>query len=1201
MITINHTRSRAVGALSAAALVAVGLVPLTASSAHAADGQLGAVDGVTADGDTYTFTSGDAALRIQVPDEDLLRVWLAPDGEFTDPASEPPAEPGDPSATIVVEDGYTGGASRLEETESAYLISTDQAQLTVTKNPLTMELADDDGAVLWSETAPLRWDEGSTTQTLEQGEQEQFFGGGMQNGRFSHRDNQITISRDFNWEDGGNPNAAPFYLSSNGYGVLRNTFAPGSYDFSAPVRTTHSEERFDAWYFVGDTREVIDGYTELTGRPLMVPMYALEVGDADCYLHNANRGERETLRDSQAVADGYVENDMPLGWMLVNDGYGCGYEDLGETGQMLNDRGAELGLWTEADLTDQEYEVSNGVRVRKTDVAWVGPGYRFALDACEQSRAGIEDNSDDRAFVLTVEGWAGTQRCGATWSGDQAGSWEYIRWQIPTYAGATMSGQHLATGDIDGIFGGSPDTYVRDLQWKMFLPNTYAMSGWAATDKQPYHYGPRHNAINARYLQLHERLLPYFYTHTAQASQTGLGATRPLYVNYPDDPATWGDAVKYEFLAGDDFLVAPVYEDATTRDGIYLPEGTWIDYWTGRVYAGNQTLNDYPAPLERLPLFVRAGAIVPMFPEGTMDWAEGLAADQLDLDIYPQGTSSFTLYADDGRTQAWADGESAEQEFSVQAPESGRGPVTVTLGALDGSYAGMPDERHYLLNLHTDAPPARVTVDGTALSEVPSAGALDETTGWSYDGASGVISVRTAALPTSAEATIEIVGAGAVGGTHPQERDVTADLSLPAIATAGEASEVEVALGNDTGADIRVQSLELDAPEGWQVQSADAAGLELADGEETVLGFSLTPDAAAEPGSYEISAQVDYRVRSNAHQVAAQASTTLAFADVPSAANNVGVTREADPAPGDLDGGGSSFIAERLAAEGVEPGAALELNGFTFEWPDVEPGAPDNVASAGHTIGVSGQGNALALLGTGTSGSAGGPGVVHYADGSSEQISLGFPNWCCLSPDRYGAEIAVTTLGKNTPDGPAYPSVEYRLFTTTAAIDPEREVVAVTLPGNSAVHVFAMSIGNQEVVPPPIADGQYTLGNAATGLALQAPGSESSQLGTAEPSTAPSQKWILTRNPDDGSYEVKNAGSGQCMDVFYSATEPGTLVGQYSCTGTANQRFQITESGGELVLTAGHSGLAIGVDADGSVVQQTVDGSPEQHWQAEAG
>ena len=86
------------------------------------------------------------------------------------------------------------------------------------------------------------------TQTLARGAQEQFFGGGMQNGRFSHRDTSITISRDDNWDDGGNPNAAPFYLSSAGYGVLRNTFAPGTYDFHAPVRTTHQEQRFDAYY-----------------------------------------------------------------------------------------------------------------------------------------------------------------------------------------------------------------------------------------------------------------------------------------------------------------------------------------------------------------------------------------------------------------------------------------------------------------------------------------------------------------------------------------------------------------------------------------------------------------------------------------------------------------------------------------------------------------------------------------------------------------------------------------------------------------------------------------------------------------------------------------------------------------------------------------------------------------------------------------
>lgn len=343
----------------------------------------------------------------------------------------------------------------------------------MTRHPLTLRLADETGRTLWAETAPLSWSSAGTTQTLAQGSKEQFFGGGMQNGRFSHRDTTIGISRDYNWNEGGNPNAAPFYLSSNGYGVLRNTFASGDYTFAIPVRTTHEEQRFDAYYFVGDAREVIDGYTELTGRPAMLPMYALEFGDADCYLHNANRGERETLRDATAIAQGYTDHEMPLGWMLVNDGYGCGYEDLPETGGMLAGHGSELGLWTESDLTNQAYEVQSGVRVRKSDVAWVGPGYRFALDACEKSRDGIEQNSNDRATVLTIEGWAGTQRCAVTWSGDQSGSWDYIRWQIPTYAGATLSGQHAATGDVDGIFGGSAETYVRDLQWKMLLPGTY--------------------------------------------------------------------------------------------------------------------------------------------------------------------------------------------------------------------------------------------------------------------------------------------------------------------------------------------------------------------------------------------------------------------------------------------------------------------------------------------------------------------------------------------------------------------------------------------------------------------------------------------------------------------------------------------------------------------------------------------------------
>ncbi|MFI2410691.1 hypothetical protein [Streptomyces sp. NPDC018947] len=175
-----------------------------------------------------------------------------------------------------------------------------------------------------------------------------------------------------------------------------------------------------------------------------------------------------------------------------------------------------------------------------------------------------------------------------------------------------------------------------------------------------------------------------------------------------------------------------------------------------------------------------------------------------------------------------------------------------------------------------------------------------------------------------------------------------------------------------------------------------------------------------------------------------------------------------DPGPGDIDGGGSSFVAERLARKGVVPGASVRANGFTFTWPDAAPGTPDNVTGKGQTVRVTGgeKGNALALLGTGTSGSAEGTATVHYTDGTTVRAQLGFPNWCCLPPDRYGARTAITTKGKNTPSGPAYETVEYRLYTKTLPIDPSKEVAAVTLPANSAVHVFALDVGDEAAAPP---------------------------------------------------------------------------------------------------------------------------------------
>jgi alpha-glucosidase (family GH31 glycosyl hydrolase) len=174
------------------------------------------------------------------------------------------------------------------------------------------------------------------------------------------------------------------------------------------------------------------------------------------------------------------------------------------------------------------------------------------------------------------------------WTGDQSGSWDYIRWHIPTVTGSGLSAQNCATGDIDGIFGGSPKTFTRDLQWKCFTPVLMSMSGWAPQDKQPFVHGEPYTSINRSYLKLRMRLTPYMYSLCHEAAVTGVPAVRAMVLEYPEDMVCRGDEVNYQFMLGKSLLVAPVFRDEEVRDSIYLPAGDWFDYWDGRKYEGGK-------------------------------------------------------------------------------------------------------------------------------------------------------------------------------------------------------------------------------------------------------------------------------------------------------------------------------------------------------------------------------------------------------------------------------------------------------------------------------------------------------------------------------------------------------------------------------------------------------------------------------------
>jgi len=716
--------------------------------------QLGAVTGFTWSGETFTFECRHARVNVEFCRDDIFRIQMAYDGIFTNPAG----------SDIVINQPKGHAGVKFEEKERYYLMTTSALALRAYKNPLRFAMYKPDNKTLvWEENRCLAYGK-ETVQYLSRGVNEYFYGGGMQNGRFSHRDKTILLRIDWNWEEGGAPNPAPFYMSTNGYGALRNTYAPGEYSFRDTLKLSHSEARFDCYYFAGGSlKEILNAYTDIAGKPFLPPRWALGMGDANCYNRGAKKGHNTSGHNGTTpdvislIADQYIANDIPRGWILPNDGYGCGYTKLDSVIVELGKRGFHTGLWTENGVEKIAREVGQyGSRLCKLDVAWVGEGYKFAIDGCKAAYEGIEKNSDARGFIWSVCGWAGTQRNSVVWTGDQKGSWEYIRWHIPTVIGSGLSAQNCATGDVDGIFAGSEKTFTRDLQWKCFTPVFMSMSGWAPKDKQPYIYGEPYTSINRKYLKLKLRLTPYMYSLCHEASETGVPAVRALVLEYPRDTVALGSLTRYEFLLGRNFLVAPVYRDEEKRDSIYLPEGRWFDYWDGKVYVGKTWLNSYPAPLDKLPLFVRAGSVIPMYQQ--MNYDNERQADTLTLDVYPGAGADFTMFEDEGSNREYREGKFALTQLSSICDGSGR-VIEIKVADAKGDYKGKIQSRAFIIQLHGCPLPKHIIAADSKLRHCKTAEDYTiRTAGWCFKPGEkqGMIFIKTLKMPANREFTIKL-------------------------------------------------------------------------------------------------------------------------------------------------------------------------------------------------------------------------------------------------------------------------------------------------------------------------------------------------------------------------------------------------------------------------------------------------------------
>nr|HID14709.1 DUF4968 domain-containing protein [Anaerolineae bacterium] len=327
----------------------------------------------------------------------------------------------------------------------------------------------------------------------------------------------------------------------------------------------------------------------------------------------------------------------------------------------------------------------------------------------QMARATVEGlmrlRPEERPVCITRSGWAGVQRYAMSWTGDNESNWGQLWLTMPMVMNLGLCGLANTGPDIGGFSGfATGELFTRWLQMGVFLPFLRAHTALHSPDQEPWSWGEPYLSINRRYIELRYRLLPYLYTAFWQCAQTGLPIVRPLLLAFQDDTAT--HTLDDQFLCGDAFLIAPAIEEGATRRSAYLPAGVWYDFWTDEPFRGPAHI-EVEAPLERLPLFVRAGSVVPMTPP--MQYVGERPVDRLTLHIYP-GDGEGQLYEDDGHTWAFQDGDYRLTRFTLStngAPPSRLDLHRQTEGRYEPGYCGFEIVIHGVNRL-----PRTATADG---------------------------------------------------------------------------------------------------------------------------------------------------------------------------------------------------------------------------------------------------------------------------------------------------------------------------------------------------------------------------------------------------------------------------------------------------------------------------------------------------------
>ncbi|MFH0879086.1 MAG: TIM-barrel domain-containing protein [Lentisphaerota bacterium] len=732
----------------------------------------------------------------------------------------------------------------LSDLGSSYLLQTAELDVEIIKSPLKVHFKDKSGFYLLQDDH-MEFDSaynytgqrGTSSSKLKcqkvMPARQAYFGLSEFGGPMNRRGQEIDCwnSGTYNWGEYQNPtylnipffygvqpatNTTPAFV----YGVFFNNPCRPLFKFGTQAGDKYSFEASDGrmdYFFIGggnghSMARVIDRYSELTGRPTMLPKWGLG--------HHLSRFSYDSQSWIEYIANQATVDDFPLDAVYLDIDYmdadadgdyadgllhqltlnskfanpagmvsycntrgvkvvpliepwlepgdASNYNEANSNLHFIKDNGGSTvtrniyvgavswfdfsstpmnewwqsriiswfngvgfsGIWN--DLTEPEggdaiphdallwIDGKFGTSTTDSRRYWSNERNYFGLRTARQSyNTMLAKDSNQRPFVLSRSGNAGLQRYGVSWSGDTRANWFYQRATIRFGMGAMIAGAAWYGNDVGGFAGtATPELMVRSIEFNCLTPFFRNHCDKAAADREPWRFSEPYKSQMRDLIKMRYKLMPYLYTLAYESTQTGEPMNVPPVFDYFADANTHSLS-DYEFLVGDFILAAPVYNEGATTRTTYLPYAGGVEwyYWpsgqpssqpSGDKYGGGQQVT-VSAPLGKMPMFVRSGAIIPMGP--SMQFANQIQAGWMDINCWPQGDSEFTLHEDDGETWDYLGGEYARRRMVSHRTASA---WEFTIEAKQGTYnTGTRDFYVYCFN------PGTSTVHGVTLNGAP--------------------------------------------------------------------------------------------------------------------------------------------------------------------------------------------------------------------------------------------------------------------------------------------------------------------------------------------------------------------------------------------------------------------------------------------------------------------------------------------------